>query len=258
MKTTCFFMVLVICLNGMTQDIDYSLNVAHSVTFADMKWGFKEVPDEAKTKVYMFWLDGLIDKKTITRDFEEIKAKGFGGILISDCKGGVGRGSVDVLPPPVSRPLKLLPLTFGGEEWLSMLAHATKEADRLGLELSLQPQSGYMLGGPSVTTEEGMKIVVFSEQSIKGPQKIKLKVSYPDTILFYEDIIIQAIKTNAEAGSERGILNWDLKSFNKGMGSSGIYPLYKYSTEEKDTPSDYFVKKDEIVDLTPHFKNGIL
>ena len=165
MKIAFLFMVLVICLNGKTQDIDYSLNVAHSVTFEDMKNGFKEVPDEVKTKVYMFWLDGLIDKKTITRDFEEIKEKGFGGILISDCKGGVGRGSDNVLPPPVSIPLKLLPLTFGGEEWLSILSHATKEADRLGLELSLQPQSGYMLGGPSVLPEEAMKIVVFSEQS---------------------------------------------------------------------------------------------
>jgi len=241
-----------------SQDIEYSLNVVRNVTFEDMKKGFAEVPQGAKTKVYMFWINGLINKKTITRDFEEIKLKGFGGILLSDCKGGVGRGSVNVLPPPTSIPLKLLPLSFGGEEWLSMLAHATREADRLGLELSLQPQSGYMLGGPSVLPEEGMKTVVFSERIIKGPQKIKIELNYPDTILFYEDIIIQAIKTNSKVDSEKGILNWGLKSFNKSLGSSGIYPLYKYSKEDKGSPSDYFIQKDEIIDLTSHFKNEML
>ena len=218
-----------ICLKSQAQDIDYSLNVLGNVTFEDMKKGFNEVPNEAKTKVFGFWLEGLIDKKTITRDFEELKSKGFGGVLISQNKGGDGGGSVNVLPPPISTPLKILPLTFGGKEWLSMLSHATKEADRLGLELSLEPQSGWMLGGPSVKPEESMKIVVFSEQSIKGPQEIKLELNHPDTILFYKDIIIQAIKTNVEVNSSKGILNWDLKSFNKKMGSRGLYPLYKYT-----------------------------
>ena len=258
MKYICLFLVFIIYLKGLAQDVDYSLYVLDNVTFEDMENGFNKVPNEAKTKVFGFWNEGLIDKKTITSDFEELKAKGFGGVLLSQNKGGEGSGSENVLPPPISKPLKVLPLEFGSKEWLSMFSYATQEADRLGLELTLEPQSGWMLGGPSVKPEESMKIVVFSEKLVNGPQTIKLELDYPDTILLYKDIVIHAIKTGADINSSRGILNWDLKSFNKIMGSRGIYPLYKYSEEEKDSSDDDILKKDEIVDLTSHFKNGIL
>ena len=71
MKNIYLFLVFIIYLKVQAQEVDYSLYVLDNVTFEDMENGFKEVPNEAKTKVFGFWNEGLIDKKTITRDLEE-------------------------------------------------------------------------------------------------------------------------------------------------------------------------------------------
>lgn len=259
MKTWMYlFLVLILYGRGHAQDLDYSLHILSDIPYEDMKNGFVDVPNEARTKVFGFWIEGLIDKKTITRDFEELKAKGFGGVLLSQNKGGEGRESVNVLPPPISKPLRVLPVAFGSEEWQSMLAHATKEADRLGLELSLEPQSGWMLGGPSVTPEESMKIVVFSEKFVQGPTEGKLALDCPDAILLYKDIVMLATKASDTTDTSQGITNFGLKSFNKKMGSRGIYPLHQYSEEKEDMPLDIVLKKEDVIDVTPFFKDGIL
>jgi hypothetical protein len=52
MKYLYIYIVFMICLKSQAQDIDYSLNVVGNVTFEDMKKGFNEVPNEAKTKVF--------------------------------------------------------------------------------------------------------------------------------------------------------------------------------------------------------------
>ncbi len=257
-KHLFLFLVLVHGAPGHAQEVDYPLDVVTDIPYEDMKRGFGDVPNEARTKVFGFWNEGLIDKKTITRDFEELKAKGFGGVLLSQNKGGDGRESLSVLPPPISKPLRMLPVAFGSEEWLSMFAHATREADRLGLALSLEPQSGWMLGGPSVKPEESMKILVFTEQSVQGPQAARLELEYPDTVLLYQDIAVLAVKARDSGSTSGGITRWGLKSFNEKMGSRGIYPLHQYSEEKEDTQHDDVLTRREVIDVTEHFEDGIL
>ena len=44
-----------------------------------------------------------------------------------------------------------------------------READRLGLEMSLNIQSGWNLGGPMVTADDAAKKLVWSEARVRGP-----------------------------------------------------------------------------------------
>ena len=48
-------------------------------------------------------------------------------------------------------------------EWRELYQHALREADRLGLEMSLNIQSGWNLGGPMVTADDAAKKLVWSE-----------------------------------------------------------------------------------------------
>ena len=97
-------------------------------------------PQDAKLRAYWWWLNGNVTAESITRDLEEMKAKGFGGALICDAGGATQDGNAPVPAGPV----------FLSPEWRDLYRHSLREAARLGLEMSLNIQSGWNLGGPSV------------------------------------------------------------------------------------------------------------
>src|SRR5580698_11299484 len=49
--------------------------------------GFTTPPDDAKPRVYWFWIYNRVDKAGITRDLEQFKAKGISGVNLI-CNGG--------------------------------------------------------------------------------------------------------------------------------------------------------------------------
>jgi len=106
--------------------------------------GFRTPPQESGIRCYWWWLEGNVTKDAIRRDLEEMHAKGFSGALIVDAGGSTHRGNQRVPAGPM----------FGSEEWLQLFRFAVEEAARLGLELSLNIQSGWNLGGPMVTPEK--------------------------------------------------------------------------------------------------------
>src|SRR5882757_10486146 len=100
--------------------------------------GFANPPFNARLRCYWIWLNGNTNEKTITRDLEALKAKGLaGGILMDE---GMGKEQLTTKPIPVGPP-------FGSPRWRALFAHALRESDRLGLEWSLNIQSGWNLGG---------------------------------------------------------------------------------------------------------------
>ena len=95
---------------------------------------FVRSPDEAKPRVYWWWLHNLVSQKGITRDLEEFKAKGIGGVLLFNAGGAAG-----AMP---SGP------DFMSPAWRELVKHAVREADRLGIEVSINLCSGWDAGGP--------------------------------------------------------------------------------------------------------------
>ena len=120
--------------------------------------GWSAPPLDARTRCFWWWLNGNVTKDAITRDLEEMRAKGMGGGLIFDADGSGQRGNQRVPAGPM----------FGSELWRKLFVHAVREADRLDLELALSIQSGWNLGGPDVAPDEMAKQITWSERNVSS------------------------------------------------------------------------------------------
>ena len=88
-------------------------------------------PARSSRGPYWWWLKGNVTEASITRDLEAMKRKGIAGLLMFDARGY----HEDHVPPPESR------MDFMGPEWRRMLKFAMSEAERLGLEMSVNLSS---------------------------------------------------------------------------------------------------------------------
>ena len=107
-------------------------------------------PNSAKPWCYWYWVNGNVDRETITADLESMKEVGFGGVLLVD-----PRGYDKVMHKP---PVKL---AFGSPEWRQMVAFAVQECARLGLEFTMNlSDCGGSLKGPWKTGADCPKRLV--------------------------------------------------------------------------------------------------
>ncbi len=217
------------------------------ITYSELFKGFQNPPAESRLRCYWWWLNSMTTKESITRDLEQMKAKGYGGASIVDA----GSSSYGVARKTQAGPVFMSP------QWMELYKHAVREAERLGIELSVNVQSGWNPGAPSITPEFAMKKLVYTEINITGGKYIELNLPHPPKNLFYEDIIVQAIKNNNTTVKNEAIAYWDKKSFNEKMGWKGIYPLYQLREELADKPITPLLK-NEIIDLPDHFRDGVL
>ncbi len=148
-----------------------------------LREGFLHPPAEARLRCYWWWLNGNTDKATISHDLEEMKAKGFGGALLVDANGSNQAGNREVPAGP----------TFGSPAWVALFTHALKEADRLGLEITLNITSGWNLGGPDVTPEQASKLLTWSRTAVNGGSKEVIHLAAPPVKNgFYRQIAVLA------------------------------------------------------------------
>jgi hypothetical protein len=214
-------------------------------TLEQLRVSFIKPPNEAKVRAYWWWLNSMASKKSITRDLEQMHDKGYGGAVIFDASSS-GYWLVNKTPAgPV----------FGSDAWHELLAHCVKEADRLGLELSLSISSGWNLGGPDVKPEQAMKKLVYTDTVVTGPVYFKGTLPQPAFKHFYQDITIQAIRKD-ESYSQ--ILHWPQKSFNETLGWKGIYPLYILREIKADMPGETTIQADSIIILSDHYQDTML
>ncbi len=167
--------------------------------------GFRTPPHEAGIRCFWWWLNGNVTREAITRDLEEMKAKGFSGALIFDADGSSQRGNERVSAGPV----------FASPEWTKLFVHACREAQRLGLELSLNLQSGWNLGGPKVSEEDATQRLVWSKTMVEGDAGISLARPVKG---FYRDIAVIAVPLHE--GKVTPIQHLDLKSSTRELGMS--------------------------------------
>jgi hypothetical protein len=149
----------------------------------ELEAGFINPPHSAGIRAFWWWLNSNVTEEAITRDLEEMKAKGYNGALIFDADGSSQLGNYKAPAGPL----------FAGPEWTKLFVHACKEARRLDLELSLNIQSGWNLGGPKVTAEEATQQLVWSKTLIDGPAKIQQVLSTPKHKDFYRDVVVVAV-----------------------------------------------------------------
>jgi hypothetical protein len=223
--------------------------------------GFTNPPKSARLRAFWWWLNGNVTKAAITRDLEEMKAKGFGGTLICDAGGAEQDGNDPVPHGP----------TFFTREWRELYKHTLREADRLGLEMSLNILSGWNLGGPVVKAEDAAKKLAWSEVVMTGPTNFDKALPLPKQICegYFQDVAAVAYRLKekgAGAGDiisrvlkpQRPLRNWSEKAVYKSLHFSApdTSPLFEEipaEAGEEDTHSA------DVVDLTARLsKEGVL
>jgi len=202
---------------------------------AELAGGFHEPPESARCWTYWWWLDSYATKEGITRDLEEMKRQGIGGVLLFDA--GEGKGS------PVGP-------VFMSDAWRDLFKHAVREAHRLGIEVGVNLCSGWNAGGTWVTPEYAAKKLVYAEATARGPNDVTLSLPQPAaTDGYYRDIAVLAFRAkrpnpnkSVEGKEARrpGIKNWELKSANRelrGQPSGAQYDEYPAVAGEQDCNS---------------------
>lgn len=129
---------------------------ALSLAADDLERGFVNPPASAKPWTYFFVMDGNLTREGITADFEAIQRAGLGGVLFMEVNVGIPRGPVEFMSPA----------------WRRLFKHAVAEAERLGLQLTLNAGPGWTgSGGPWVKPEQSMQHVVASAVDFVGPKR---------------------------------------------------------------------------------------
>jgi hypothetical protein len=114
---------------------------------------FRDPPRSARPWVYWFFMDGNISREGITADLEAMQQAGIGGVILMEVDVGIPKG----------------PVRFMSEPWRALFKHAVTEAERLGLEITLNAGPGWTgSGGPWVKPEQSMQHIVASETHVEG------------------------------------------------------------------------------------------
>ena len=150
---------------------------------------FADPPLEARPRVYWWWLNSMATKASITRDLDELKAKGYAGVNLFDAGSSSYQGMDRTPAGPV----------FGSPAWIELFVHALKEADRLGLEVTTNVCSGWNPGGPCVTADDAMKHLIYTETRIAGPARFSAILQAPRAAEGYHDITVQAFRLRGAA-----------------------------------------------------------
>jgi hypothetical protein len=132
---------------------------------------FFNPPQSARPSVLWAWLNGFVDRDQLTRELEELKAKGFGGAIIWDV------GSL-------RDPKKIIPAgpAFLGPESVASISHAIDVADRLGLRLGLFASSSWNAGGSWIEPENASRRLLCREIKAHGPGRIRTIVPLPEGV----------------------------------------------------------------------------
>jgi hypothetical protein len=142
--------------------------------------------------------------------------------------------------------------TFFTPEWREFYRHALREADRLGLQISLNIQSGWNLGGPVVSAEDAAHKYVWSEVEVSGPTNLDLKLPLPKARdNFYRNIAVVAFPIQTSK-PHSPLKNWKQKALQESLqpfSAPDSAPLY---AETSATPGEEDARSGDVLDLPRH------
>ena len=140
--------------------------------------GFVRPPSAARPRVWWHWMNGNVSKAGITADLEAMAKAGIGGAHLFDVGCGIPPGDVK----------------FNTPSWDEHVDWAAREAERLGLELTLVNCSGFAnAGGPWIAPSNSMFFVRHTETAVKGGTTFRgVLPRTKDDHGFYRDIAVLA------------------------------------------------------------------
>ncbi|HEY0315946.1 MAG TPA: glycosyl hydrolase [Sphingomonas sp.] len=147
---------------------------------------FADPPLRARPGCYWYWMGGAVTDAGITRDLEEMRKAGIGTAMLFS----IGKSGEHPLVTPAADALT--------ETWWARVAHAAREAERIGVELAFNACDGWATAsGPWITPELSMQHVVWTERFVDGGA-VDVTAARPEATLdYYRDIALLALPVGA-------------------------------------------------------------
>jgi len=131
--------------------------------------GFQSPPTDAKPKGYWCLVNGNFDLTQMTKELKEYQDKGVGTLDLWDVAGWVDPNAVIPAGP-----------AFMSELSVQAIAHAIREAGKIGMDIGLTISSSWNAGGDWVKAEDGVMGLFESSTTLKGPAKVQQDLAFPD------------------------------------------------------------------------------
>jgi hypothetical protein len=217
-----------------------------------LRAGFLDPPSAAKLRCYWWWLNGNTTADTITRDLEGMKSHGYGGALLVDADGSGQLGNLEVPAGPA----------IGSPQWTALFVHALAVAQKLDLEISLNVTSRWdvgIIGGPTVTPEDAMKLMTWSRVIVEGGGTKKIQLAAPPAKNgFYRPITVLAYPLRhgaplpgSPASGRSPIVDLSSKTASVETGFS-MTPSDREMREASATPGEEDAEGSAVIDLSAH------
>ena len=219
-----------------------ALAMGFSAIAAPLDEGWQNPPNQARLRAYWWWLNGNVTKASITHDLQQMQAKGFGGAVIFDAGGASQDGNDPVPHGP----------TFFSPAWRDLYKHTLHEANRLGLEISLNIQSGWNLGGPAnvVSQDDAGKKYVWSEMKITGGTNSPIKLPPPKARdKYYRDTAVMAYHVKNDTG-HAPLQNWKQKALQESLTPFSAPDSSPLFAEIPPTPGEQDTEATDVLDLS--------
>jgi hypothetical protein len=214
---------------------------------------FVKPPASARLRCYWWWLNGHVTRESIDHDLTEMKAKGYGGVLLVDANGADAEGNDPVPAGP----------TFGSPEWTALFVHAVQKAHELGLEIIFTITSGWDLGAPFIQPKDAIKILTWS-RTLAGPGETALPEPFPKNA-FYQRIAVLAYPLRhgpalAGQNGDRRAPRRNLPQKSAAVEIGWSTPASSYLLFDKNgQPGDEDAEVLEVHDVTGHVdEQGVL
>ncbi len=199
---------------------------------------FVSPPAASRPWVYWFVMDGNFTKRGITADLEAMARAGIGGLIFMEVNVGIPRG----------------PVAFMSPQWQELWAHAVRESERVGIQLTLNGGPGWTgSGGPWVKADKSMRLLTSASLDVTGPQRFNSAVprtaNRSNLSDIYEDVRVLAFPKPA---GNRRIADFNQKSFVdrqstvSGGGGDSLPSFSNYPA----VPANEVVDSRKVVDLT--------
>ena len=207
---------------------------------------FDNPPDSARPGVYWYFMDGNLNGKEMTADLEAMKVAGLGNLVFLEVDVSVPKG----------------PVRWMTEEWQNLFTQTVRDAERLGIDITLGIGPGWCgSGGPWVKPEQSMQHLVFSSVDLQGPQVFSQKLPVPTQRQtpwhgmgnpFYEDVAVFAFPARTPIITD---IN-EKALFERGPYSSvpNVKPFLPSSPIHSEPGKEKVIAPSEIVDLTKQLK----
>ncbi len=126
--------------------------------------GWPSITRETKPWTRWWWQGSALTKEGITAEMEAYHDAGIGGLEITPIYGVYGEEDhfIDYLSP----------------QWMELLMHVLKEAERLDMAIDMATGTGWPFGGPWVTNEDACKELEYKIFEVKGGSQLNGKIEF--------------------------------------------------------------------------------